>query len=439
MPAGGSAGGRSPLSERPSTCRVRTGRSPRVAASARAAGRVALAQTRNGRRVVRGQPSPQGRADAPAPVLGVDDQGGDRTGLLRDRLGVADQLPGAADRGRGRARERRVPAAPVDGRRLRRASNPASLTLAWPSTAAARPTRAITCCCSVGDGSAVTVRVAGEGSAIGQPNGTSGAEVARVARPGARRALCSQPCETSSTPPRTSRRTERTSSRRSCPAPDGTCARPCSAPSWRRSVWCPRWRPWSPIPTSTGSSRAAAGPRRMVWCSVAMLVLCLWQHLSWLRATAVWHGRRDSDLAAVVAVSWILQLVSYAIALIALVVCVIALFEVGRFATTAVFLVLSLIALLAAQVLAGVQYVRAEGPPGTVRPPEGDADCRSHADRARPDGVDVWRRERDALRFADVGTRSGRARPRASGASTIKLCCPRPGPRSGSRRCGRCR
>ena len=66
------------------------------------------------------------------------------------------------------------------------------------------------------------------------------------------------------------------------------------------------------------------------------------------------------------AVSWILQLVSYAISLIALVVCVIGLFEVGRFATTAVFLVLALIALLAAQVLAGVQYVRAEGPPGTV-------------------------------------------------------------------------
>ena len=104
----------------------------------------------------------------------------------------------------------------------------------------------------------------------------------------------------------------------------------------------------------------------MVWCSAAMLVLCLWQHLSWLRATAVWHGRRNSDLVAVVAVSWILQLVSYAISVIALVVCVIALLEVGRFATTAVFLVLSLIALLAAQILAGVQHVRAEGPPGAV-------------------------------------------------------------------------
>ena len=120
-------------------------------------------------------------------------------------------------------------------------------------------------------------------------------------------------------------------------------------------------------PDIDGVFQGRGWAQAMVWCSAAMLVLCLWQHLSWVRATAVWHGRRSSDLAAVVAVSWILQLVSYAIALFALVVCVIALFEVGRFATTAVFLVLSLIALLAAQVLAGVQYVRAEGPPGTVQ------------------------------------------------------------------------
>jgi hypothetical protein len=119
-------------------------------------------------------------------------------------------------------------------------------------------------------------------------------------------------------------------------------------------------------PDIDGVYQGRGWAQAMVWCSVAMLVLCLWQHLSWLRATAVWHGRRTSDLAAVVAVSWILQLVSYAISVIALVVCVVALVEVGRFATTAVFLVLSLIALLAAQVLAGVQYVRAEGPPGVV-------------------------------------------------------------------------
>jgi hypothetical protein len=104
----------------------------------------------------------------------------------------------------------------------------------------------------------------------------------------------------------------------------------------------------------------------LVGCNVAMLVLCLWQHLSWRRASQVWHGQRDNDLAAVVAVSWILHLVSYAVALIALVVSVVGLFEVGRYATTAIFVVLAVLALLAGQVMAGVQYVRAEGPPGTV-------------------------------------------------------------------------
>lgn len=100
--------------------------------------------------------------------------------------------------------------------------------------------------------------------------------------------------------------------------------------------------------------------------SVAMLIVCLWQHLSWRRASEVWHGQRDNDLGAVVAVSWILQLLSYAVALIGLIVGVVALVEVGRYATTAVFVVLALLALFVAQVLAGVQYVRAEGPPGAM-------------------------------------------------------------------------
>lgn len=101
-------------------------------------------------------------------------------------------------------------------------------------------------------------------------------------------------------------------------------------------------------------------------CSAAMAIVCLWQHLSWRRAAQVWHGQRDNDLGAVVAVSWILQLLSYAIAVIGLVVSVVGLVEVGWSATTAVFVVLALVALFVAQVLAGVQYVRAGGPPGAM-------------------------------------------------------------------------
>ena len=119
-------------------------------------------------------------------------------------------------------------------------------------------------------------------------------------------------------------------------------------------------------PDIDGVFQGRGWAQAMVAAAVAMLGLCLWQHLSWQRASAVWHGRRDSDLAAVVAVSWILQLVSYAVAVLALVICIITLVEVGRFATTAVFVVASLVLVLAAQVLAGVQYVRAEGPPGAT-------------------------------------------------------------------------
>ena len=67
-------------------------------------------------------------------------------------------------------------------------------------------------------------------------------------------------------------------------------------------------------PDIDGVLQGRGWAQAMVWCSAAMLVLCLWQHLSWLRANAVWHGRSNSDLVAVVAVSWILQLVSYAVA-----------------------------------------------------------------------------------------------------------------------------
>lgn len=101
-------------------------------------------------------------------------------------------------------------------------------------------------------------------------------------------------------------------------------------------------------------------------CSTSMAVLCLWQHLAWRRAEQVWHGERGSDLGAVVAVSWILHLLSYAVALIGLIVGVVGLVEVGRYATTAGFVVLALVALFVGQVLAGVQYVRAEGPPGAL-------------------------------------------------------------------------
>lgn len=104
----------------------------------------------------------------------------------------------------------------------------------------------------------------------------------------------------------------------------------------------------------------------MVSCSAAMLLVCGWQHVSWRRASQVWHGDSEDDLALVVAVSWVAHLLSYAAAVTGLVVSVVAIAELGWYATSAVLLMLALVALLVAQVLAGVQYVRISGPPGAV-------------------------------------------------------------------------
>ncbi len=104
----------------------------------------------------------------------------------------------------------------------------------------------------------------------------------------------------------------------------------------------------------------------MVGSSAVMVLICAWQHLSWRRASRVWHGDSEDDLALVVAVSWVAHLLSYAVAVTGLVVSMVAIAELGWYATSAVLLMLALVALLVAQVLAGVQYVRTSGPPGAV-------------------------------------------------------------------------
>lgn len=104
----------------------------------------------------------------------------------------------------------------------------------------------------------------------------------------------------------------------------------------------------------------------LVGCAAVMVILALWQHLSWRRASEVWHGDRDDDLGVVVAVSWILHLVSYAVVVLAVVVAVVGLVELGRYATSAFFAVLTLVALVGGQALGAAQYVRADGPPGAM-------------------------------------------------------------------------
>ena len=97
-----------------------------------------------------------------------------------------------------------------------------------------------------------------------------------------------------------------------------------------------------------------------------MLAICVIQVAVWRRALASWSGRRVQDLHAEARLSWIVHLLSYAVALAALFTCMEASAGAGWITTSAVLLTGTLVLLIAAQVLAGVQFLRPSGPPGTL-------------------------------------------------------------------------
>ncbi|HET9873602.1 MAG TPA: hypothetical protein VFP89_13545 [Propionibacteriaceae bacterium] len=103
-----------------------------------------------------------------------------------------------------------------------------------------------------------------------------------------------------------------------------------------------------------------------VVCAVLLLLICSCQHLCWLRGMARWSGRSEVRLEPLMRVSWIVHLVSYAVLLVALWATISAVVQVGWMAWSAVLLSLSLVFMLAAQVMAAVQYLRVSGPPGTL-------------------------------------------------------------------------
>ena len=100
--------------------------------------------------------------------------------------------------------------------------------------------------------------------------------------------------------------------------------------------------------------------------AVAMLAACVIQFVVWRRAMASWRGVRPEDLHAEARLSWITHLASYAIALVGLIACMAGSAEAGWTAAAATLLALTLLGMLAAQVLAGVQFLRPSGPPGTL-------------------------------------------------------------------------
>jgi hypothetical protein len=100
--------------------------------------------------------------------------------------------------------------------------------------------------------------------------------------------------------------------------------------------------------------------------SALMLVICVIQVVVWRRAMASWLGKRVQDLQGEKQLSWIAHLASYAVALAALFTCMGGSAAAGWSSASAVLLGVTLLGVLAAQVLAGVQFLRPSGPPGTL-------------------------------------------------------------------------
>jgi hypothetical protein len=100
--------------------------------------------------------------------------------------------------------------------------------------------------------------------------------------------------------------------------------------------------------------------------SVVMLAICTAQHLIWLRAMATWKGERSDELAPLARISWIAHLVSYAVVLFGLYACIAGSLAAGPTATASALLAFTLLFLVVAQVLAGVQFLRTSGPSGTI-------------------------------------------------------------------------
>jgi hypothetical protein len=114
--------------------------------------------------------------------------------------------------------------------------------------------------------------------------------------------------------------------------------------------------------SDTGHNWAVAA----VVAAVAMLAVGIIQVLTWRRALRSWRGERLQDLHREARLSWIAHVLSYPITLVAVLASVGGSAEAGWSAWSGVLLAVSLFFVIGAEVLAGVQYLRSGGPPGTL-------------------------------------------------------------------------
>jgi len=109
-----------------------------------------------------------------------------------------------------------------------------------------------------------------------------------------------------------------------------------------------------------------------VWAAIAlitaglMFAICAVQALVWRRAMASWRGIRIQDLRGEARLSWIIHLISYPVVLLGMWACIAGAADAGWATTAGLLLTVTMLLIIAGQVLAGVQYLRPSGPPGTI-------------------------------------------------------------------------
>lgn len=121
--------------------------------------------------------------------------------------------------------------------------------------------------------------------------------------------------------------------------------------------------------TWPGLTGSATGPGWALVCLVDSLVMtgvAAAQVVCWRRAAAVWRGDRSEDLTRLTRVSLVAHLLSYAAVLLGLWAGIAGSVAAGTSSTSAALLAFALLFLLLAQSLAGVQFLRTDGPSGTI-------------------------------------------------------------------------
>jgi hypothetical protein len=117
---------------------------------------------------------------------------------------------------------------------------------------------------------------------------------------------------------------------------------------------------------TTATSSGIGWGALLLVCAVAMFGICVLQLLAWRQAMAWWRGERSSGPRTLAPFSWWAHVLSYVVAVGGLFAAMAGSAVAGWSATAAALMAVSLVLLLAGQILGAVQYVRPEGPPGTV-------------------------------------------------------------------------